>query len=178
MKTNTRRFYYKIPRLAEGGGNHFLHTVEYSSLTSRHIILIAMGNERSSEYLSTPNNPDRLIFISFESFRHWPAESYRSRFNSFNFIIKYQRYYWTISKRFSDIITLDSKLLERFPEKIDRIKCPRKYRKLFWAHTDELLTRRAKDLVAYLQTILDDREIFESNIVQEFLEIGQVCVDR
>lgn len=133
-----------------------------------------MGNERSSEYLATPENPNRLIFVSFESFRNWPAESYSRRYDSFIFIIKYQRYYWTISKRFSEILSLDSRLAKEFPEKLERIKCPRKYRKIFWTHNEALLTRRANDIVAYLQTLLDDQEIFESHHMKEFLEIGQV----
>ena len=133
-----------------------------------------MGNERSSEFLSKPENSNRIVFVSFESFRNWPAESYNRRYDSFSFIIKYQRYYWTISKRFSEILTLDSRLLKKFPEKIDRLKCPRKYRKIFWTHNEALLTRRANDIVAYLQTLLDDKEIFESNEMRVFLEIGQV----
>lgn len=133
-----------------------------------------MGNERSSEYLVTPENPNRIIFVSFESFRSWPAESYGRRYDSFIFIIKYQRFYWKISKRFSDVLALDSRLAKHFPEKIDRIKCPRKYRKIFWTHNEALLTRRANDLVAYLQTLLDDKEIFESEWMREFLEIGEV----
>jgi hypothetical protein len=133
-----------------------------------------MGNQRSSEYLTCPENANRVIFISFDKFRNWPSESYNRRYHSFTFIVKYQRYFWTISRRYSDLVTLDQRLLRRFPEKIDRIKCPRKYRKLFWSHTDELLTRRARDMVAYLQRILDDPDIFHSDIVREFLEIGEV----
>jgi hypothetical protein len=133
-----------------------------------------MGNERSSEYLTIPENNDRMVFLSYDTFRSWPGESYHSRFHSYTFIVKYQRYFWTISKRFSEVVTLDSKLLKKFPEKINRIKCPKKYRKLFWSHTDELLARRAQDIVAYLQRVLDDEEIFASDIMKEFLELGKV----
>jgi hypothetical protein len=131
-----------------------------------------MGNERSSEYLSIPENNDRIVFLTFDNFRSWPGESFHGRFHSYTFIVKYQRYFWTISKRFNEIIALDSKLLKKFPEKINRIRCPKKYRKMFWSHTDELLARRAKDMVAYLQRVLDDEEIFASDIMKEFLELG------
>jgi hypothetical protein len=86
-----------------------------------------MGNQRSSEYLSTTDNADRRVFVSFVSYKSWPAESYNARYDAYTFLIKYQRYRWTISKRFSEIMSLDNDLYDEFPEKIDKIKRPRKY---------------------------------------------------
>lgn len=89
-----------------------------------------MGNQRSSEYLTTAPNAERLVFVSFVSYKSWPAESYSARYDAYTFLIKYQRYRWTISKRFSEIMTLDSDLCDEFPEKLNKIKRPRKYVRL------------------------------------------------
>lgn len=132
-----------------------------------------MGNERSSEYFQFPVNPKREVFVIFDSHHHWSGGS-RSTHHSFVFVIRYQRYEWKISKRYREIRRLDDDLYNSFPTKLDLIKVPRKYPKIFWNHDDPLLMLRGKDIASYLQVILDDRELWNSRIVKEFLWIGEV----
>jgi hypothetical protein len=132
-----------------------------------------MGNQRSSEHLQIPVNPNREVFVIFDSYHHWSGES-RHTHHSFLFIIRYQRYEWKISKRYREIVKLDDDLYNFAPEKLELIKVPRKYPKILWSHDDPLLLLRGQDIAIYLQMILDDHELWNSRIVKEFLWIGEV----
>lgn len=136
-----------------------------------------MGNGRSAENLIIPQNAERKVFIAFEGTRQWAAHSYHGSYASFIFLIKYQRYRWTISKRYSDIAYLDRELYGEYTDKIDRIHVPRKYWKLLKSHDNELLAQRGRDIVAYLQRLCDDEEIFASRVLKDFLGIGEVILD-
>jgi hypothetical protein len=118
-------------------------------------------------------NQNREVFVIFRSYHHWSGES-KHIHHSFLFVIRYQRYEWKVSKRYSEIIQLDDDLYDSFPEKLELIKVPRKYPKILWSHDDPLLSLRGQDIAIYLQMILDDRELFASRIMKEFLGIGEV----
>lgn len=133
-----------------------------------------MGNNRSSENISIPLNSLREVFITVESYREWPEDSGKSNYNTFLLSIRYQRYYWKMNKRFYEIIQLDEDLYSLFPDKMDLMKVPKKYPKLFWEHNNDLLKQRSNDIANYLQRILDNKELFHSRPVKDFLGIGEV----
>ena len=133
-----------------------------------------MGNSRSSDHLSPPYlNCSRDIFLTLESHGEW-LESGGSTYHTFLLSIRYQRYQWKISKRFQDILQLDEELFRLFPEKLNLMKVPRKYSKLFWDHNNNLLQQRGNDITNYLQRILDDQELLHSRPTKDFLGIGEV----
>jgi hypothetical protein len=138
-----------------------------------------MGNQRSSDNFREKLNPSRVIFVRYESCYRWttgPNENLSSSnaYVTHQFLLRYGRYEWRVSKRFREIIHLDQNLYQIFPEKLERIKVPQKYPKLFRVHDESLLRLRGRDIAIYLQTLLDDQEIFQLRIMKEFLRIGEV----
>ena len=135
-----------------------------------------MGIARSSDNLVVLDLPTRTVFIQFERYVSQEAERYNSKHHRYIFSIKYRRYYWQISRRFSDIVTLDNRLNRpyRHQHLMVNILRPPKFNKFFWSHDDALLTRRGRSMAAYLQNVVDVPELFEEKIVRIFLELGKV----
>ena len=138
--------------------------------------IFVMGNSRSSDNLVIKDLPTRTVFVQFDRYITQEAERYNSKHERYIFTIKYLRYYWQISRRFNDIVTLDNRLNRpyRHQQIMANILRPPKFNKLFWSHNEALLLRRGRCMAAYLQSIVDIPELFEEKIVRIFLEVGKV----
>lgn len=117
----------------------------------------------------------KLTWFYLQGFRSWPGEGFRSKYDVFLFKVRYQRYYWMIDKRYSDILTLEKKMKKLFPSQMSRLSHyrPVKYTKMFWQHDKVLLTKRANLTLRYLQLIFKERELLLCPPMREFLEIGK-----
>lgn len=80
-----------------------------------------------------------------------------------------------IDKRFSEILSLEKKLKKVFPSHMNRLSKfrPVKYTKMFWNHDAQLLQKRGKAILRYLQLIFKENEMLLSHPSREFLEIGK-----
>jgi hypothetical protein len=133
-----------------------------------------MGNARSAETFAPNEVPSRKVFIKYCENKKYLSESIGFSYHIFKYLIRYQRYYWSLIIRFDDIVKLDKYLFSHYRGKMETIKRPEKYSKLLTVHDEALLTKRGIDILIYLQFIVDDEELFQSPYVQNFLGIGKV----
>lgn len=130
-----------------------------------------MGGARSSLKATVPENPDRAVFVQYAGFQRL----HRNEYSVFTLTIGYMRHVWNIEKRFSEISKLDKLLEKKFEREMDLILKPHSnFKNLFRGQDDHFLINRGREVAVYLQLIVDNKTLFSSAEVQEFLEIGPV----
>lgn len=130
-----------------------------------------MGNARSSLHATVPANPDRAVFVQYEGFLRMP----RNNYVLLTISVSYQRYSWQLNKRFSELRRLDKILSSKYRQQLVAIFQPhRSLSNLFRGQDDNFLINRGREFAAYIQLVCDNRALFSTQEVQEFLEIGPV----
>lgn len=131
-----------------------------------------MGNKNSHSLAAVSENPNRKVFITFNSYRTVES-SFFGTYEVYRFTIRYQRYEWSIDLRFNEIARIDKRLLIDYPSIVTSINRPQKINKILWNHDKNFLDKRATAMCCYLQDILDQPQIFlESKLFRETLRIS------
>lgn len=118
---------------------------------------------------SVPDKADREVFVEYTGFQR----IHRNEFSVFTLSIGYRRHRWTIEKRFREINKLDRLLESKYEQDMEVVLRPHShFRNIFRGQDDNFLINRGREFAAYIQLIADNRALFMSTEVQEFLEIG------
>lgn len=128
-----------------------------------------MGLQASIPALDPVKDYDsRLVFVQFEEMNRLSEAVF------YKYSIRYQRYKWSIAKRFSDFKTLDVQLRNCFPQQMAPIPVPVKKSKIFWSHSDAFLKVRGENLSKYMALVLDrfGALVFSSIHLKQFIEVG------
>lgn len=128
-----------------------------------------MGNARSLIKAEVTENPDRQIFVEYSGFQRVRKNDY----SVFTLTVSYMRQRWTIEKRFREISKLDKLLERKYEQDMETVLRPHShFRNIFRGQDNNFLINRGREFAAYIQTIADNKTLFSSAEVQEFLEIG------
>jgi len=112
-----------------------------------------MGSSKSTLKVIT-EDPNRKVFVQYVKMGYINGGIFGS-YIVFTFIVRYRRYRWEISIRYSDLLQLQRSLLKLCPGEVVRVEHLPRRNKLFWSHDQQFLEQRASEMAKYLQDILD-----------------------
>lgn len=120
------------------------------------------NNSKPKEDYSIAEFADRKFWVKYKSHKSVYSRLYGT-FIVFTFTIRYQKYVWDIEVRYNEVVDLNKKLVQQFPDVMNNVIKPEKFNKMFWTHDPTFLSERSKMLTKYLQTVLDRHVLFESS---------------
>jgi hypothetical protein len=138
---------------------------------------MGIGDSKTSA-LVIPENESRLFFVKYDSYYSYTGRLFTSN-KVFKFYIRYKRFCWYITKRFSEFNRFDARMRFEYAGLMSKIPAPIKKTE-FFSHSDEFLRNRGIMLAFYLQRVLDELkdEAPKCLPVRLFLEIGNVSLNR
>ncbi|RYH29673.1 hypothetical protein EON65_07690 [archaeon] len=131
-----------------------------------------MGKSHSRD-LVIPENEKRNIFIAFKSYRVEHSGVFGT-FCVFTFVVRYRRFRWEFDVRYNELLSLEKKLAQEFPDAILNVPKLSRHNKIFWAHDAAFLQERAKIMTKYLQDILDIDGVTESVTMLQLIGASKV----
>lgn len=134
-----------------------------------------MGTSPSATISPPPPNENRLIFVKYDSNYSYVGRVFTTNF-VYKFIIRYQRFQWYITKRYSEFVRLDIRLRYEAASSMAKINSPPKAGQFFGTGKPEFLARRGVQLQNYLQEVIDEygSDVLKCITLKYFLEIGNV----
>lgn len=131
-----------------------------------------MGNSTSTNTVIA-DNPNRKVFVQFLKMGASEVGLFGT-YVFFTFVLRYRRFKWEVTLRYSDLLQIQKKLQRLYPQDMLLIPHLTRRNKLFWAQDKTFLEERAAGMAKYLQDILDMEKMVAIPVVRIMLACSEV----